>query len=418
MRRFLLPLVLFLSLPAVAQPLQIREVVVPDSPRPRAGEMTTVALTVRVENTGRVERFVIVGAQPDGASEGDRVMSPSRIPSGATATLSVPVAINLQRVSPAPTSVRVTVRAYANATTVADETTVEIPVESAARSTPISVAATTVRVEIPPIREPTISSLDVRIHMGHDDLRFSQSVYVDVMDPEGRVLKSRLGSDWPSGSLQTVSVMFDEPIPASRIHRVVFKSRGGVYGIATNTYDNFDFERIDLVSDGRVLASRQGTPWNRFTGQHPDRPLQVRAPNPNESVRELGLSILTGEDDVRGSSHVTAQAFGRDGRALSDLVRLTSGGAGWDGGSHRIVPLPLRGDVPIHEIGSIVIEHESVQRNPFDSADNWDLQMVEVLSAYTATLREGAWSVLHTAQGAPRLHRFDGDHRRLEIRLD
>ncbi|MEM1054186.1 MAG: hypothetical protein AAGI52_01565 [Bacteroidota bacterium] len=431
MQRLRLPVLLFLlalTAAASAQPLQIREVDVPDAPQPRAGEAVTVNLRVRVENTGRVDRFVIVAAQPDGAPESDRVMSPDRIVPERSATLALPVVIDLRGVTPTPLSIPVTVRAYSNATRIADEETVEIAVADA--PTPPAdppqevIAINVVDLSIPPIQinpvaDPMISEIELRVFMGDDDLRGKNNVEVYVLDAAGRtVYRDERDGEWPAGSIRTETLHLPSAVPLSSLHRLVFEADpNGTWGIATNQYDNWNIDRVEVFAGSQMLAREDGAPWHRFTNKHRFRALQLRPPDLAAPVRELGLSIYTADDDMRGGSRVFAQAFGRDGRTLSDRVLLTTGGAGWGEESHRIVPLLLRAAVPARDIGRIVLEHESVRSGPFDGDDDWDLGMIEVLSAFTPGLRNGAWSILHTAQGEP-LHRFEGDDRRFEVRLD
>ncbi|MEM6326437.1 MAG: hypothetical protein AAF791_04900 [Bacteroidota bacterium] len=333
--------------------------------------------------------------------------------------------IDLRTVTPAPSSVPVTVRAYSNATRVADEMTVEIAVTDTPAPPRDVIAINVVNLSIPPIQlDPAesdlmVPELELRVYMGDDDLRSRNSVELSVLDADGRTIHrdDRAGA-WAGGSLQTVTLRFSSPVPLSSLHRLVFEADpNGTWGIATNQYDNWTIDRVEAFAGGRMLVREDGTPWHRFTNKHRFRALQLHPGDPAAPVSELGLSIYTADDDVRGGSRVFAQAFGRNGRALSYRILLTTGGAGWEEESHRVVPLPLRAAVPTRDIGRIVIEHESVRSGPFDGDDNWDLGMVEVLSAFTPGLRDGAWSVLHTAQDTP-LHRFEGDDRRLEIRFD
>lgn len=131
---------------------------------------------------------------------------------------------------------------------------------------------------------------------------------------------------------------------------------------------------------------------------------------------------------MRGGGRVTARVFDRSGRPLSDDVALATGNASWDEDGLVIAPVPLRQAVAVGEIGSVVLQHQSVQSGPFDTPDNWEVAMVEVLSGRPDALlrsdRHGTpefmhtrYSILHTATGSPILHRFSEGNRQLRLAL-
>ncbi|MEL6612617.1 MAG: hypothetical protein AAFQ53_11025 [Bacteroidota bacterium] len=329
------------------------------------------------------------------------------------------------------------VRAYSNATTLADETTVDIPVRSTGAV--VYQAATEVNVTIPPIAEPTTSSLSVRLVTGRDDLRRGGVIYFHVLDPEGNVLTNgRLirqsvitRAPLQPGEERTVTIPLVRAVPLSSIHRIAIVGdlAEGIVVDHQDHHDNWDLEAMEITAAGRTLLDARGTPLVRFTEKVRSHVFQIAPPSRTQTTSALGVLILNGSDGMRGGGRVTAQAFDRSGSPLSRAVLLTSGGASWDEDAFVIAPVPLNRAVAVQEIGSVVIEHESVQSGPFDSSDDWDVARVQILSARPSSLLRSRWAdsgaplwerpaaILHTASGDPVLHRFSDGSRELRLTL-
>lgn len=417
---------------AWAQPLQIESATVADGMRAATGDVTTVRLSVRIQNTGRVDRFAYATAQLDGGAETARVASTERIPSGASTRLTVPIVVDLRDGS-SPDAINATVRVYSNATTVADTRTVPIPVEGSSPPPQTVIAMTEMAVDLPAPSEPTANAVSVRFTTGRDDRRGNTPVYIEVLDADGNALSAgpeyhgglRITRSMRSGQEESYTIPLVRDVRLSEIHRLTVHT----FTAGVGSEDNWDLEALEVRAAGRTLLTAHGAPLNRFTRKVQARAFQVAPPLPSQRTSALGLRILSGGDGMRGGGRVTAQVFDRSERPLSDAVDLATGNATWDEDGLVIAPVPLRRRVTVGEIGSVVVEHRSVQSGPFDTSDNWEVAMVEVLSgrpdAVLRADRQGPpplflhtpYSILHTAVGTPILHRFSDGSRQFRLTL-
>lgn len=143
-------------------------------------------------------------------------------------------------------------------------------------------------------------------------------------------------------------------------------------------------------------------------------PADTPAPEANLPVEFLRATLRTGGDDLRESSHamMTVTLAERPGLppppVVGDLPQVSlNEGRGLGNNStftSRSIALP-RGTLLGH-ISKITIFHDSRQRNPFDTRDNWNMDAINVVANPGGA---NARNVLgETAPSNTTLHRFSG----------
>lgn len=415
--RFLLLALTALLLPqaALAQDFAIEAVEVRE-PTPDA-----VELVVTIRNQRRTASNYSVLAHLPGAATLPLVSSTERLGPGATADVVLRFdASGYTR----PFSGSVVVRNHRRSETDRRAFTLEPPPEPPA---PLELRME-VQMEIPPIVEATVSALTFRIATGADDRRQGTVVFAKAYDVDGALLTTANGivpgsavlatldaPSWASGSVREVEAALLHPVAPSQIDRVELSASPG-YRLGGT--DQWDVTRVEVLAGGRALGSVQGVPFHRFTTQSRDRTLQLRPPDLGRPVNLVEVVLHTGGDDKRAQSHVRVQALDRNGEPLNATPFenhwvTTQALPPW---SSRSIGGYLDRSVRAQEIGSIVIEHESVQTGPFDNADDWTLSGVDVLLYQGSSTSPERDRVQVVATGAP-LYRFEGANRRFVLRL-
>jgi hypothetical protein len=129
------------------------------------------------------------------------------------------------------------------------------------------------------------------------------------------------------------------------------------------------------------------------------------------AVTRLETRLMTGSDDLRDQSHawMTVTLATRTGlppppqRGALPRVSLNDGAGLSGNSSFQGAPVALPAGTLLGHVSMIAITHESVQRNPFDTRDNWNMDGIIV----TAVTDEGRHTIL-SRTGRP-VHRFSGD---------
>lgn len=132
-------------------------------------------------------------------------------------------------------------------------------------------------------------------------------------------------------------------------------------------------------------------------------------------VLRLETVLGTGADDLRDASHAWMQVrteatagFMLPSKAgLLPRVSLNNGVGLNNGTRFNARPYPLPPGTRIGHIADIVITHESVQRNPFDMQDNWNLDSI-IINAVTDRGTRTIFSQRATNPRHP-VHRFSGE---------
>jgi hypothetical protein len=117
----------------------------------------------------------------------------------------------------------------------------------------------------------------------------------------------------------------------------------------------------------------------------------------------LRFNLRTGGDDLRQNSQATATVRLTNGTTLS--IPLNNG-ANWGNNSTNTVNYSLpRGTLPTH-IRSIVINFASGSSGPFDTGDNWNLDLVQI----HYSIRNTPMFFIANGEGRPWV-RFTGSQR-------
>jgi hypothetical protein len=199
------------------------------------------------------------------------------------------------------------------------------------------------------------------------------------VDPDGTC-----GAGMPSYLVPVVKPTSREPDTI----RPPCASTGGVIRCAE--YHSF-FNKINLrvlnwARHGATtrLVAGKGAAVNRLSAC----PAGTPAPDADLPVDHLVVSLRTEGDDLREASHafLTVTLAARPGLPapprVGDLPRVSvNDGAGLNSGTvftSRRLTLP-RGTL-IGHIDRLTLFHDSRQRNPFDTRDNWDLSQVNVVA--------------------------------------
>lgn len=283
---------------------------------------------------------------------------------------------------------------------------------------------------IPAIAEQEVSEVTLRITTGSDDRRQGTIVFASVFDMDGTkittsngivrgsfVIASRDTPTWASGSVQTVRVPLLEPIAPSDIDRLeLVLATGPDYRPFGS--DQWDVNRVEVEAGGNEVGRVEGAPFHRFNHEGRERTIQLHPPDPGRRINVVKVVLNTGGDDKRAASHVRFQAFDREGHPLN--------AAPYENHWITTDPLPtwsskatswyLDRPVSAREVGTIVIEHESVRTGPFDQADDWTLSGLDVLLYSGSDAEPATERVTATASGTP-LYRFSGDRRRFVFHL-
>ncbi len=235
-----------------------------------------------------------------------------------------------------------------------------------------------------PDRATPISSLQVTISTGGDDLRGGQVAYGAIGLRDGRTLpKVNLngGRGWGNNSTNTVTVPLPSGIRLGDLAFFTLEHDGAPKNLG-QTYDNWNLDAIAIAtpricSAGVQLANPSGRPFVRFTGRQTFQtiPLSVTA-SASASASALQVTIATGGDDLRKGQVAYGTIRLRDGRTLPK-VNL-NGGRGWGNNSTNTVSMPLPSGIRLGDLASLTLEHDGAPRDLGQTYDNWDVDALRV----------------------------------------
>lgn len=210
------------------------------------------------------------------------------------------------------------------------------------------------------VTDARATEVQLVIQTGGDDLRAGRNAGDNANATLTFVGGSRTTYDinrrrsWENGETHAVRLMLPSPAPrVSDITGVTISTRfgGGIGG------DNWNVDKVALVVSYPALSrvrrplpvivhtwlDASGAPLVRFTGHVHDRVLNVPRRDVGRRVRSLDLIISTGNDDLRGGSHVRddCNVYVVLTSGATILIRNVNGGHTWHNWSDHVVHIPL-----------------------------------------------------------------------------
>lgn len=254
--------------------------------------------------------------------------------------------------------------------------------------------------------------MKVYLTTGGDDLRGGgNTAHITVNYADGTTSPEySLGGGYANNSLTTKSITLPKNITElSQVTNIMIRHNGSPRaGQPFDTYDNWDLGRLRvtfmIANKEWDFVNQSGAPLVRFTGQLRNK---IFAPAPAAGGGGGGgntvmkVYLTTGSDDLRGGNAAFITVRYEDGSS-SPEYRL-DGGFGQNSANTKTITLDrVVGDVA--NVRNISIRHDGSPRagQPFDTYDNWDLQVLRV----TLVLSSGERNVTNY-RGNP-LCRFTG----------
>lgn len=243
----------------------------------------------------------------------------------------------------------------------------------------------------PAAAQDTISSLDLAITTGADDLRGGGVAYGQIFYADGRSeprVSLNNGQGWGNGALQRATMRLSRPMAPSALNgaRLVISHDGAGRNFG-ETYDNWNVNRVavttpEVCAGGDVLGR---SPAQRFTGQRQQLTVPIAAPAERRGQHHpaLSIAIVTGNDDLRGGALLYAQVRLRDGRTLPE-VNL-NGGRQLSNRAAFNASLTIPAGVTLGAIESVVLRHDGAGRNVGETYDNWNLRVATIATPRACT---------------------------------
>ncbi len=259
------------------------------------------------------------------------------------------------------------------------------------------------------------SAFKVMVKTGNDDLRGGNRAFMTIHFTDNTSsAEIDLGGGFGKNSVTTRTVSCRNAVgDVSSIKNIVIRHDGAPRaGQPFDTYDNWDLQqmRIWLVrpNGDKIVIDETLNPVIRFTGQlrnHTFTPKQGGPAPPSAETKKLKIYITTGSDDLRGGNNAYITVNYMDGTSSSEMS--LGGGFGQNSAVTKMVDLPKAVDNPA-KIKNIVIRHDGSPRagQPFDTYDNWDLQVLRV----ALVMPNGSEQNIVNVRGNP-LKRFTGAER-------
>jgi hypothetical protein len=231
------------------------------------------------------------------------------------------------------------------------------------------------------------SIMKVYLTTGADDLRGGGNLaYITVNYNDGSSSPEyNLGGGFANNSRVTKSVTLNKIVSSvSEIKSIVIRHNGSPRaGQPFDTYDNWNLQSLKVafvIRNTEVdFINDSGNPLVRFTGQLRNRVFAppVSAPS-SSSTSNVKVFLTTGSDDLRGGGNLAYMTVNYSDGTSSPEYNL---GGSFGQNSQATKSVRLNKTVAsVSEIKSIMIRHNGSPRagNPFDTYDNWDLQVLRV----------------------------------------
>ncbi len=232
------------------------------------------------------------------------------------------------------------------------------------------------------------TQMKVYLITGSDDLRGNGNyAYITINYTNGTTSPEyNLGGGFTNNSRNIKNVTINLDVTSlSQIKNIVIRHNGSPRsGFPADTYDNWDLQslRMSFIIGGteQIFMNESGSPLVRFTGKLRNRTFLPTAAPPDlgDKTNKVKVYLTTGSDDLRGGGNYAFMTINYTDGTTSPEYNL-GGGFGQNTAVTKAVTI---GKVvaTVSEIKNIVIRHDGNPRSgqPFDSYDNWDLQMLRV----------------------------------------
>lgn len=244
-------------------------------------------------------------------------------------------------------------------------------------------------------------SIELTIPTGGDDLRGDSSATSSFINNtpatfQTVTLKSQSQPGWGNNTTHVRVFQFNQTLPPALADvAVTLTSHDSTF----ESQDNWNIQGMDVKlrnPNGTQLCETNlsGNPLARLTGQAPTATFATQncAPTPPPTAfTALGITIVTGNDDARSDTELTASLPGEPGICLKPSNNADADGVCPNGGSSHdqngnqswnnwktsSQKFNLANPETLAQLGTItinLIEHNS----GFESDDNWDIQGIFV----------------------------------------
>jgi hypothetical protein len=235
----------------------------------------------------------------------------------------------------------------------------------------------------------TYASTVVKVSLttGGDDLRGGGNLaYITINYADGTTSPEfSLGGGFANNTATTKNITITPNITdLNQITSVMIRHNGSPRaGQPFDTYDNWNLQRLRVsFIIGNVeqnYINESGNPLVRFTGQTRNRVFKpIIAPDYGDATKTVKVFLTTGSDDLRGGGNRAFITVHYTDGTTSPEYSL-DGGFGQNSAITKSITISkaVKG---VDEIQKITIRHDGSPRagQPFDTYDNWDLQLLRV----------------------------------------
>ena len=261
------------------------------------------------------------------------------------------------------------------------------------------------------------AQMRVYLTTGGDDLRGGgNTAHITVNYADGTTsTEYTLGGGYANNSLTTKTIALPKNITElSQVTNIMIRHNGSPRaGQPFDSYDNWDLSRLRvtfmIANKEFDFVNQTGSPLVRFTGQLRNK---IFAPAPAVSGGGGGgnttmkVYLTTGSDDLRGGGNAAFISVRYEDGTSSPEYRM-EGGLGQNSANTKTIVLD-RTVVNVLDVKNISIRHDGSPRagQPFDTYDNWDLQVLRVVLVMSGGVERN----IVNQRGNP-LYRFTGAQR-------
>lgn len=229
------------------------------------------------------------------------------------------------------------------------------------------------------------SIMKVYLTTGGDDLRGGNNAYITVNFTNGTTSPEyNLGGGFANNSRINKNITLNVDVTdLSEVKNILIRHNGSPRaGQPFDTYDNWDLQALTVAfiirNQDVNFINTSGNPLIRFTGQLRNHVfLPSGSIPPPQTSSAVKVYLTTGSDDLRGGNNAFMTVNYTDGTSSPEYN--LGGGFGQNSMITKAVTIN-KTVASVSEIKSITIRHDGSPRagNPFDTYDNWDLQVLRV----------------------------------------
>jgi hypothetical protein len=232
------------------------------------------------------------------------------------------------------------------------------------------------------------SIMKIYLTTGGDDLRGGGNMaYVTVNFTNGTTSPEySLGGGFANNSRVIKNITLNIDVTdLSQVKNIVIRHNGSPRaGQPFDTYDNWDLQALTVAfiirNQEENFINISGKPLVRFTGQLRNRIFNPAPPAPDygDATKTVKVFLTTGSDDLRGGGNrAFITVHYTDGTSSPEYS--LDGGFGQNSAVTKSITIS-KAVKSVDEIQKITIRHDGSPRagQPFDTYDNWDLQVLRV----------------------------------------